>query len=228
MRHELKYVISPIQYQLLRGRLQPFLSHDKHAGEDGDYFIRSIYFDSYHHRAMSEKNMGIDSRQKYRIRFYNGNAEKCFLECKHKKGTRIEKETFEITKEERAEIMTGKVVMQQASKETVLERLKALVMTEVFRPVVVVDYLREAYVHPVSNLRITFDKEIAAGKVENAFEGRRCISNVLPPGYMVLEVKYDEYMPKHIAEIISSIRPTQQAASKYVMCMNEKMEGRIL
>lgn len=228
MRHELKYVISPIQYQLLRDRLQSVLTRDKHAGEDGNYFIRSIYFDSYQYRAMSEKNMGIDNRQKYRIRFYNGNVEKCFLECKYKRGTRIEKESHAITEEERREIMTGEVTWQQFSTENVLERLKALVATERFHPTVVVDYLREAYVHPVSNLRITFDKEIAAGKVENAFDPKRCISSVLPSGFMVLEVKYDEYMPKHIAEMIASIRPTQVAASKYVMCMNKKMEGTIL
>lgn len=228
MRHELKYVISPAQYFLLKGRLVPFLQPDEHAGADGNYFIRSIYFDSADYRALQEKNSGTDSRRKYRLRFYNGNAEQCNLECKIKKGTRIDKTHSSLAPEQVRELLAGKVRFEKEVPEGPLGELALLEKNEYFQPVVVVDYLREAYVHPVSNVRITFDKEISAGRVEGCLEQQRGFANVLPQGHMVLEVKYDEYLPEHISNLIASVRPVQTAASKYVMCANEKMEGRIL
>lgn len=228
MRHELKYVISPVQYFLLRARLAPLLQLDEHAGPNGEYFIRSIYFDSPQYRAMQEKNIGVDSRKKYRIRFYNGNAEQCNLECKIKKGTRIDKTLSRLTPTKVQEVLEGNVNLGNEMPEGPLGELALLEKNEYFQPMVVVDYLREAYVHPASNVRITFDKEISAGRVEGCLERQRGFANVLPPGHMVLEVKYDEYLPEHISSLIASIRPVQTAASKYVMCTNEKMEGRIL
>lgn len=228
MRHELKYVISPVQYYLLKSRLAPFLQVDKHAGPDGNYFIRSIYFDSDDYRAMQEKNIGIDSRKKYRLRFYNGNAKQCNLECKIKKGTRIDKTFSGVTPEQVQNLLDGQFALGEKVPQGPFGELVLLEKNEHFRPAVVVDYLREAYVYPASNVRITFDKEISAGRVEGCLERKKTCANVLPPGHMVLEVKYDEYLPEHISGLIASVRPVQTAASKYVMCMNEKIGGRII
>lgn len=231
MRHELKYIISPVQYHLLRSRLRPFLQLDKNAGEYGDYFIRSIYFDSWQYRAFNEKNMGIDSRKKYRLRFYNGDVSRCSLECKQKKGTRIEKQSALLSKEEVNAFLAGAsqiVLNDDEDRSPLLNELAMLMKNEGFCPQVVVDYLREAYVYPLSNVRITFDKQIAAGTITDCLTKPRSLSNILPEENMVLEVKYDEYLPEHISQIIASIRPMQTAASKYVLCMNEKLEGRIL
>lgn len=228
MRHELKYVISPVQYFLLKARLAPFLQVDEHAGPDGDYFIRSVYFDSDDYRAMQEKMSGTDHRRKYRLRFYNGNSSECNLECKIKKGSRIDKTSSRLTPEEVQGILQGNIRLEKEVPPGPLGELAILEKNEHFRPRVVVDYLREAYVYPASNVRITFDKEIAAGRVEGCLESKRNLANILPPGHMVLEVKYDQYIPEHISKLIAGIRPVQTAASKYVMCINEKMEGKII
>lgn len=231
MRHELKFIITPVQYHLLRSRIRPFLRQDENAGEDGDYFIRSIYFDSWQYRGFHEKNMGIDSRKKYRLRFYNGDATYCSLECKQKKGTRIKKQSIRLSKEEVDLMLTGesqKILEENGQISNLLTELALLMKGEGFRPQVVVDYLREAYVYPISNVRITFDKQLAAGTITDCMTKQRCMPHILPDGNMILEVKYDEYLPEHISQILASIRPVQTAASKYVMCMNEKLEGRIL
>lgn len=228
MRHELKYILSPVQYHLLRGRLLPFLQRDEHTDSEGNYFVRSIYFDSDDYRALQEKNSGINSRRKYRLRFYNGNARECQVECKIKKGTRIEKTHSIVTSEEVEGLLKGNVAIGDCVPQGPFGELVLLEKNEHFRPLVVVDYLREAYVYPLSGLRITFDKEISAGKIEDCLERRRGLANVLPSGHVILEVKYNNYLPEHISKIIAGVRPVQTAASKYVMCTNEKMEGRIL
>ncbi|MCM1264531.1 MAG: polyphosphate polymerase domain-containing protein [Butyrivibrio sp.] len=228
MRHELKYVITPVQYTMLKSRLKPFMQPDEHAGEDGKYFIRSIYFDSDRYDALDEKKNGVWKRKKYRLRFYNGDSQKCMLECKVKEGSGIGKISSPITRTGAEELLEAKSIPVMNGSDSLLGELQILMRNRRFKPVVLVDYLREAYVYPVSTLRITFDMEIAAGTVKDCLDKGRCFSNILPYGQMVLEVKYDQYIPEHISRIISSVQPVQSAVSKYAMCMTEKLEGRIL
>lgn len=70
-RHELKYQIGYLQYLELRSRLTAVMKTDSHAGGDGRYLIRSIYFDNYQDKALREKIDGVSRREKFRIRYYN-------------------------------------------------------------------------------------------------------------------------------------------------------------
>ena len=47
------------------------MKNDKFANADGDYHIRSLYFDDINNTALFEKQAGILTRKKYRIRIYN-------------------------------------------------------------------------------------------------------------------------------------------------------------
>ncbi len=222
MRHELKYILTPIQYELLRSRLKWMLQPDENASDCGDYFIRSIYFDSPDRIALKEKQSGINKRRKYRIRFYNGDAEYCRLECKEKTGSRISKKTYALTRQQ-AEFLLGLRSEQMkeaiaADGNSLFEDMKLLIGSEGYEPVVTVDYVREAYVMPLSDLRITFDKQLAWGPVSGCMEHERYLANVYGD-YVILEVKYNEYLPEHISTILSSVGPVQTAASKYVACV---------
>lgn len=220
MRHELKYILTPIQYTLLQGRLKWFLEPDENGLESGEYFIRSIYFDSPDRRALREKQNGVNGREKYRIRFYNGNAECCRLECKEKIGTCIRKVSEPLTREEAWALLSGGSVEWERADD-LRGRMRLLMESEGFRPVVTVDYVREAYVLPLSDLRITFDKEIAWGPVEDCLRHERYLSNIYGD-HIVLEVKYNEFLPEHISRILSSVAPVQTAASKYVACVESQ------
>ena len=50
-RHEIKYIISLREAELLKYRLRALLRPDPHARTDGSYFIRSLYFDDTDYRA---------------------------------------------------------------------------------------------------------------------------------------------------------------------------------
>ena len=230
MRHELKYILTPIQYELLRNQLKWVLQPDEHASDKGDYFIRSIYFDSPDRIALKEKLSGINKRKKYRIRFYNGNAEFCRLECKEKTGSRIQKTSCALTKQQAYNLLGAgdKADAEQTVPEdaaTLLKEMQVLISSEGYRPVVTVDYVREAYVLPLSDLRITFDKELAWGPVSNCMTRERYLPNV-HGNHVILEVKYNEYLPAHISAILSSMALVQTAASKYVACVESQFAAR--
>ena len=59
-RHELKYYINYRDYTLLRGVLKALMPLDPHAGPNGDYHIRSLYFDDAYETALVEKMAGYD------------------------------------------------------------------------------------------------------------------------------------------------------------------------
>lgn len=220
MRYELKYILTPVQYVLLQRRLKWVLSPDEHASPSGEYFIRSIYFDSPDRVALREKINGVNKRKKYRIRFYSGDSRNCRLECKEKEGTRITKTSQILTSEQTDVLLFGERIMPE-KKESLLDELTMRICSEGFEPVVTVDYVREAYVLPFSDLRITFDKSVAWGRVENCLTHERYQTNIYGDG-VVLEVKYNEYIPEHISDIIASVRPMQTAASKYAACMEAR------
>ena len=46
-RHELKYYINKIQFEEIKERISFLLDKDKNVGQDGCYFIKSLYFDDY-------------------------------------------------------------------------------------------------------------------------------------------------------------------------------------
>ena len=234
MRYELKYMLTPLQYTLLQGRLKWVMEPDEHAGATGEYFIRSIYFDSPDRMALREKRNGLDQRKKYRIRFYNGDFEHCLLECKEKTGTRIQKISERLTLEQVQNLLStcGGIPEGDFRKnkedgqlqDNLRERLQILKAVKGFQPIVTVDYVREAYVFPVSDLRITFDKEIAWGTVDDCLGKDRFLSNIYGEG-IVLEVKYNEYLPEHVSRILSSVSPVQTAVSKYVACVEAQYEA---
>ena len=57
-RHELKYLINAGDAELLKERLEHLLEQDAYA-INGEYFIRSLYFDDYYHSAYNTKLMGV-------------------------------------------------------------------------------------------------------------------------------------------------------------------------
>ena len=115
-RNEWKYLISVGEKELLRLRMSPFLHLDPHADEGG-YMIRSLYFDDYWNSAYEEKQMGTAVRKKYRIRFYNYSDELIKLECKHKQGAYIYKQSARLTTEEVRNILAGNYEILRERKE---------------------------------------------------------------------------------------------------------------
>ena len=106
-RHEIKYIISLREAELLKYRLRALLRPDPHARTDGSYFIRSLYFDDTDYRAYHEKIAGVKERTKYRIRFYNMDDSRITLEKKSKDGDFSGKESVRISRELTEAFLTG-------------------------------------------------------------------------------------------------------------------------
>lgn len=156
LRHELKYLITPAELTVLRNTLAPLMQLD----QGHEYLIRSLYFDTINDDALEEKIAGVGNRKKYRIRIYNFSDGVIKLECKSKYGDLISKQSVSIPRELADQLIAGDPEGLQRMRHPLLHDVYREMKTRLLRPVVIVDYVREAYIHPAEEVRITFDKQI--------------------------------------------------------------------
>ena len=219
LRHELKYHLNYVQYHLLKRKLATVLKLDPNAGPDGRYHIRSLYFDDIQNSAYFDKVGGFPTRKKYRMRIYNFSDRFIKFERKTKFNEYICKEITSISREEAERIIRGDISFLANSDRQLLRCFYLESRRNLMRPVVLVDYLREAYIHPVGNVRITFDIGLRTALGPFSFFDRNAstITVCEEPG-VILEVKYDDVLPEVVRGLFSGgIRP-RSAIGKFSLC----------
>ncbi len=216
-RHEYKYLISGAASRLLKSRLRAFMHRDPHAGPTGQYTIRSLYFDDPCAAAYEEKMSGIKERTKYRIRYYNYDPSVLRLERKEKHGN-LTKKTGQTISIADAQVLTDHGM---TALKGLAEELRQRCLLEGFRPKCLVDYDRTAFVCADGNTRITLDENLRTRPFDTRlFASEQAMIPVMEPDQVILEVKFDDFLPGHLADLLADIPKAQIAISKFVLCMN--------
>ena len=227
VRHELKFYINAAQHEVLSRTLRALLDKDKHADEHGNYHIRSLYFDTIFDDALHEKIAGTQNRNKYRIRIYNCSDSFIRMECKSKYGNYIAKRQANISRDLCEQLMTGDPSGLENTSSGLLREVFREMRLHLLRPVVIVDYIREAYLHPVEDVRITFDKQLRTGLFSHdLFNPNLPTISPLSQDQVILEVKFNNYLPAYLKEVLSLAAGWSQrsAISKYTLC--RQFEGK--
>lgn len=215
-RHELKYFIGFEDYHVLREILAQTLNPDPHGGENREYWIRSLYFDSGRDDDYFEKMIGVSERKKIRLRLYDVHSDRVKLEIKNKYELYMLKETATLTREEAAALIAGNREVLLADPNTTRGRVYYFMSRDFYRPAVIIDYEREAYICDVQNIRLTFDKNIRAGTGDfNIFDPDLPTAPVFERDAMVLEVKYNRFMPDWLKRILGGFSGDRYAIGKY-------------
>ena len=219
-RHELKYAVSEADYLAIRNRIRTIMKADPHVGEDGKYRIRSIYFDNADDKALKEKVSGVAKREKFRIRYYNDDLRFITLEKKMKIDSLCMKFDARISEEECRRILSGDIAWMIGHSDELVRELYAKMNYQRLRPRVMVSYVREPYIYPPGNVRVTFDSQIRTSLYTKEFLTKevRDISATDSPQDMLLEVKYDAFLPEIIQDLIQIRNVRQGAFSKYGVC----------
>ena len=222
-RHELKFKISESAAEVLKQKLSLIMGTDDNAYyDDGSYLIKSLYFDDLNSNSYYEKMDGVLYRKKYRIRIYNNDDSFIRLEKKMKHNNMTAKEQMLISKDIYCKILEGKLNEIDASSGLLLEFLnesknKGLI------PSIIVGYHRTAFIYPISDVRITFDSNIESGLYNyDLFDSDMPTYRVDEKGKIVLEVKFNEILPLHIANILNDIPSCREAVSKFAICRSIK------
>jgi len=218
-RHEIKISINPFDREVLSSRLSNVLRKDEHSGRDGYYKVRSLYFDDLNDSALREKLMGIQYREKFRIRTYDNSTPVLRLEKKVKNGQLGYKESALLTLNECQDLLDGNYHFLKNRTEMVCKQLYAKMSSGLFKPKTIVEYNREAYVWEPGRIRITIDSSLKTGMSSTDFFNFELpTTNVVDSGTSILEIKYDSYLPSHVSNLIQLDSRQKESISKYVLC----------
>lgn len=227
LRNEIKYLLTYEEYLILSGRIRAVLPMDKHAPDPSGYTISSLYLDDRYRSSYMEKLAGTANRKKYRLRVYNSSDAVISFECKEKRKNKILKESFRVDRALCDGVARGDFSLLADREEPMAREIYALHREKGLMPRVIVTYRREAYCHPLSNTRITFDCELRATvNSYDLFDRDQVTRFIYPRNEVILEVKYDEYLPAHIGSLLT-FRHSPIAASKFTLCCDAMSDASV-
>ena len=216
-RHEWKHEIRFADLLDIRMRLRAVAEPDPHA-VDGRYRIRSLYFDTPSDRALREKLDGVSRREKFRLRYYNGDTSLIHLEKKIRRGGLGAKFVAELTEAEARLLTEGETDWMRDCGRPLSEELYRKMQTERLAPRTLVDYIREPFVYGPGNVRVTLDYDIRTGLSSTDFLNPDCVMIPAGDAPVILEVKWDEMLPDIIRAAVQTPNVRAAAFSKYAQC----------
>ena len=218
-RHEYKYLISAAQIPLLKSRVKSFMHPDPHAGPDGSYIIRSLYFDDYDDSCFYENENGTDPREKFRIRIYNHSPARITLECKRKEHGKTLKTDCPLSMTQAQCLIHHQPLPSVEEMPSLLRKLEIKRQIALMQPVVIVEYERIPFIYRDGNVRVTFDMNLASSSApERFFDEEIPERPVMPVGQHLMEVKYDTFLPDVIYHSLNLGCLQQTTFSKYYLC----------
>lgn len=201
---------------IIRHRLNAVAYPDPHT-VNGKYHIRSLYFDTLGDKALMEKINGMSRREKFRIRYYNGDTTVIHLEKKSKIDNLGNKQNAPLTAEQTQSIVDGDIEWMIHSEFPLIRELYSKMQTQDIAPKTIVDYTREPFIYPAGNVRVTLDYHIRSGLRCTDFLNPDCVTVPISDS-IILEVKWDEFLPDIIRDAVSLADRREGAFSKYAAC----------
>lgn len=217
-RNELKYYLSEIESIALAEKLHHLMKQDLHNKPGRGYFIRSLYFDSFDDECLYSKQTGEMYRQKYRMRIYDTSADTVKFEIKNKLNNQIFKETASISRESAKRVIDGDYRELLKYENPILNKIFKKFTAGHYRPKVIIDYMRQAYIFDFFNVRITFDRDVHSNNTDfDIFSDNLHTIPVILEGKQILEVKYEHILPEYIHRAIQINAAERMAISKYTL-----------
>ncbi len=216
-RNEWKYLLSNGEISLLNLRISKVMKLDPNIKDNGKYLIHSLYFDDYKDTSLYTTYAGISKRFKWRIRYYDNDLSYIVLERKEKLESRCHKKSCKLTIKEYECIVSGNItdIVYDTNKKLIKELARDMLLYN-FKPKIIIDYERIAYVEEFTNVRITFDMKISASfELEHFLDGNYTKYYINNSGFNVLEVKFDNILPSYIRKIVESYGFINTSFSKY-------------
>jgi SPX domain protein involved in polyphosphate accumulation len=223
VRHENKYLLTRGVYEILKSRCAAVMKADENSREDGGYRVTSLYFDDVYRTAYRDKLGGFLKRKKFRIRVYNLSPERITLEGKFKEAEYIKKKSALLTPREYKAILNGEFSVLEQNTDF-LRHFLAEAKTAGLKPAVITDYYRDAFTAEAGNVRVTFDRELSTSLGSHDMFEASYSPVFSSPDDVVLEIKYDRFIPLYIQELFSGIPIMSKPVSKYVLCYNRFLE----
>ena len=214
-RIEKKYYLSLSEAAALRERLDPIMHRDPHADAHRHYLVKSAYLDDRDEHSLAASLLGLEKRKKYRVRTYNDSDDFIGLEAKIKRGNYSYKECIRITRDDYESLLRGDPDPLKAYDCDLARRLYFDMRANGYRLRCLVCYDREVYLHPIQRTRITLDSNICCAVGSCDLFAPHHFLPVFPAGVVLLEVKYNHFLPEFISDLLPRDAMPATANSKF-------------
>ncbi|MDR0272803.1 MAG: polyphosphate polymerase domain-containing protein [Clostridiales bacterium] len=212
-RNEKKYIINEHTAAILRARASAVMKPDENGGS---YIVNNLYLDDRYDSFYNSKQLGRFARDKFRIRFYNGDESFIRLERKHKDGNLAYKDTMTISKEQYQMVKSGDLGFILKEEALLWQTLAMIYRLKGLRPTASFAYKREAFVYQAGDVRFTFDSPPFCAEDEMPFQYEPLSATYGKEEYnLLLEVKYTNFLPEIIKRLLNGLPLAQTEMSKY-------------
>ena len=216
-RHEWKHEINYADLLVIRQRMTAIARLDPHA-VGGRYLIRSLYFDDLNDKALRQKIDGVNRREKFRIRYYNLDPSVIHLEKKSRMNGLGTKYSATLSKEEAQKIVDHEINWMIDDTRPLVQELYCQMRGNGLKPRTIVDYTREPFIYGPGNVRVTLDYDIRTGLNSTDFLNSACVTVPAGDAPILMEVKWDDYLPDIIRDAVQLKDRRVGAFSKYAQC----------
>jgi len=226
IRYEMKYAVTHERANQVISDLAPYLEIDPH-GNDGQYAVYSVYFDTRTYKCYQEKIDGVPGRIKFRLRTYLGTEpNQWFLETKERVRHYTSKHRIKLTTDQADLLLNNYLspaVLDHIGYAThpVAHRLAKMLPFGVLAPVVSVYYHRHAYLFKGAwDTRITLDHNLLALPSKISTNALPSIQPIHPNDHLLIEFKGNGNMPQEMLDVICKNDLVAQSFSKYCACID--------
>jgi len=225
-RHEYKYVCTLSQLAYVDNSVKGLMELDAHAKDEGSYSVRSLYFDDYYDGCYYDNLYGHEPREKFRIRIYNADSLRINMELKRKQKGKVRKESCKLSSDICKQIMSGENLDINAIDSALYRKFYLQYSSKLLRPKVIVEYDRVPYIYKDGNVRVTLDKNIRSSNLcQDFLEKDIYFRPIMEKNMHLLEVKFDEYIPDFIYQVVENEKLKQTTFSKYFLCRKYGLGG---
>ncbi|PIQ76864.1 hypothetical protein COU78_01025 [Candidatus Peregrinibacteria bacterium CG10_big_fil_rev_8_21_14_0_10_49_24] len=230
-RIEMKFLLPDRLIPALIDRIAPYTQPDPFLVEEGKgrtkYPVTSLYFDSVDMHSFYEKDAGLLSRRKVRLRTYEEEFSEesySFLEIKRRHDFVVSKDRLSLSVGQlhsslpMAGLMDHLLKRVEASEE-VTNEAHVLQGWYNLQPTALVSYMRQPFVGMQDRrFRITVDSNLKGVWKPRSLMGAKMYTNC-HPGWSVVEIKSNHAIPAWFHDIIMDFELTRTAHSKYALCV---------
>ena len=226
-RQEKKFVLTLDVAKKIGGQFEKVLKPDIHNGWDG-YSVRSVYFDTIWDSDYIEKDYGLQQRRKMRMRCYTASDQTVKLEMKQADGIYRQKRSLIVQRDDAKKILDGYFSVLLNYDEPFATECYGVLCKGVYRPKVMIEYQRKAFVAKENSTRVTLDSNVRVSESHfDLFDEHPALYPAMDPFRVIMEVKYQGFLLEYIQDIINQVQGTEVAVGKYMMSRTVSKKGGI-
>ncbi len=220
-RYELKYSVTPEQYQVICAELQKHMNFDSYCKNGESYMIYNLYFDTPDDAVIRQSLDKPYYKEKLRLRSYKmptGGDDIVFLELKKKIGGIVAKRRAMLHYEEAMQFITAGAFPQTHNYQDrqVMNEISNFLSRYPVSPKVYISYERLAFFgQNDSEFSVSFDKNILTRRSEvNLYNGNYG-EELIQEGSYLMEVKCAGAIPMWLTTLLSQMKVYTTSFSKY-------------